>query len=72
MSKKPPASIEEMVKIVEEAGFIVKKQVEYVKQSFQFEKPLLAEFRSLVKTKRIKLKDAANEAFRNWIEANKK
>lgn len=66
MTKKK-VSLDEALKVLEEHGYKAKPTQTYSRHTFQVQEELLKEFFTTIKKRKYKIKDAVNEAFRDWI-----
>jgi hypothetical protein len=59
------------IKELEKLGYKVKKEVKTVKKTFEVPELLLAEFVSITKARKLKMKDAISEAIELFVSKNK-
>jgi hypothetical protein len=57
-----------LIKQLEVEGYKVKKTVPTTKKTFEVEVALIEEFMNIVDKRGLKVKDAIDEALKNWIK----
>ncbi len=67
--KSNNAVIEKALRLLEENGYTVKKQILYTKKTFEVSVETLKEIREFQNTLGYKLKDVVEEAFTLWLES---
>ena len=60
--------INKMVKELEKAGYKIKRDVPTVKKTFEVEEATVNEFMTMVDKRGLKVKEAIDEALRDWIK----
>ncbi len=70
--KSSRATIEKALKLLEEHGYSVKKQIQYTKKTFEISVQTLEQVRQVQGALGYKLKDIVEEAFTQWLEVKNK
>lgn len=66
--KPKQKELDRALKILERSGYKVKKPVTTVKKTFEVDPALVMEFTAMAKERKLKLKEAIDEAIRAWLE----
>lgn len=66
--KTNPATIEKALRLLQENGYFVKKQIQYTKKTFEVSIQTLEQVRQVQEVLGYKLKDVVEEAFTQWLE----
>ena len=66
--KTNPATIEKALRLLQENGYSVKKQIHYTKKTFEISIQTLEQVRQVQEILGYKLKDVVEEAFTKWLE----
>lgn len=67
-AKSNDAAIGKALKLLEEHGYSVKKQIQYTKKTFEVSVQTLTQVRQVQDALGYKLKDVVEEAFTHWLE----
>ena len=58
----------EIIKQLREHGIRVRRDVPLIRKTFEVQEQVLKQFLSIAQAKKIKIKDAIDEALRDWIK----
>ena len=67
-TKNVDVAVERALKILQEHGYVVKKQIPYTKKTFEVSVPTLERLRDVQEALGYKLKEAVEEAFTQWLD----